>query len=300
MKNEKGMALVMTLIVVSIITALVVEFSYGVYTTTTSLYNWRDSQRLSFVSLSGLSLASKTVSEQQRFHQYTYPGKIELLVEGILEGFEGILLITVEDENSRFNLNSLVSPNGLVREKSYESFKRLLEKLDIDESAADFVTDWIDKDGEPRRSGSEAGAKNGYLDSVDEILLIKGIDRKTYETLRPYVTTFGLSRRDSDIININTASMPVIMSLDESITEDLAARVIDYRDLEPLKKTSDLVKVAGFEGPLGMSLMGRIEVKGKNFRITSAAEENGIKRIIEGVAEVGGDGSLTLMSWKEF
>ena len=42
--DQSGMALVITLLALVLITALVVEFSYGVYTSTNALYNWRDSQ----------------------------------------------------------------------------------------------------------------------------------------------------------------------------------------------------------------------------------------------------------------
>jgi hypothetical protein len=45
--SESGMALVMTLMILALITSLVVEFAYGVYTTTAALQNWKDSQRLS-------------------------------------------------------------------------------------------------------------------------------------------------------------------------------------------------------------------------------------------------------------
>lgn len=298
MKDEKGMALVITLVVLVIITAMVVEFSYGVYTTTTSLYNWRDSQRLSFVASSGLSLAIKTISDAQSFYTYTYPGRIELPVEDMLDGFKGRVLITAEDENSRFNINSMVSPNGLIKDKAYESFKRLLRSLDLDEAAADFVADWIDKDSEPRMRDSEYGVKNAHMDNVEELLLIKGIDKKTYEKLLPYVTVFGFDRIDSDTVNVNTASMPVIMSMDDNITQELAERIVAYRDIKPFERTSDIVKVAGFEGPLGLSLIGRIDVKARNFRITSAAEENRIKRIIECVVEVAGSSHI-VRSWKE-
>lgn len=298
MKGEKGTVLVITLMVVVLVTAMVVEFSYAVYTTTTSLYNWRDSQRLSFVASSGLSLAVKTISDAQRFYTYTYPGRIELPVENMLDGFKGRVLITAEDENSRFNINSIVSPNGLINDKAYKSLKRLLRNLSLDENVADFVADWIDKDSEPRMGDSESGVKNAYLDNVEELLLIQGIDKKTYEKLLPHVAIFGFNRIDSDIVNVNTASIPVIMSMDENITQELAERVVAYRDSKPFERTSDIVKVAGFEGPLGLSLMGRIEVKARNFRIISAAEENRIKRIIECVVEVAGSSHI-VRYWKE-
>lgn len=299
LRSEKGMALVITLMILVIITAVVVEFSYGVYTTTASLHNWKDSQRLSFVAGSGITLAVKTISDTQGLYSYTYPDRIELPVENVLEGFKGSLLIRSEDENSKFNLNSLGAPIRTTNNTAYDSFRRLLKSQGIDEAVSEWIADWIDKDNLPRMRDSESGSKNAYMESVDELLLIKGIDEKTYEKLSPYVTVYGLGSTDSELVNINTASIPVIMSLDERITKELAERIIDYRSLSPFENSSDLVKVAGFEGPLGFSLMGRIVVKASNFRITSVAGENRIKRVIESVFEIRG-GSNTARYWREY
>ncbi|MFO7605613.1 MAG: type II secretion system protein GspK, partial [Desulfurivibrionaceae bacterium] len=110
--SEKGMALVLTLMIMAIITAMTVEFVYGVYTINAGLYNWRESQKLSFVAQSGISLATKIMSENQNRYSYTYPGIIEIPVENILKGFSGRIVIRVVDENGKFNLNSLIWPNG--------------------------------------------------------------------------------------------------------------------------------------------------------------------------------------------
>jgi general secretion pathway protein K len=297
-RSEKGAALILTLMFLAIITAVVVEFSYGVYTTTAGLYNWKDSQRLSFVSESGMSLAVKTLSDAQSFYPYTYPARIEIPVPGILEGFQGNVLISVEDENSKLNLNSLVWPNGRVNERAYDSLRKLLNYLELDETIADRIVDWTDRDGEPRLAGSEDSAKNSYMESTDELLLISDVDRETYAGLLPYITVYGLNRSDSDLVNINTAPLPVIISLNDDMTKELAERIIDFRDVSPLEKTSDIVKVAGFEGTLGQSLMGRIAVKGTNFRIRSSAEEKRLKRIIEAVVEFKGS-STSVIYWLE-
>ncbi len=53
------MALVITLLVLVLLTAMVVEFSYGVYTGTNNLYNWRDAQRLSLMAKSGVSVTAR-------------------------------------------------------------------------------------------------------------------------------------------------------------------------------------------------------------------------------------------------
>ncbi len=298
MGSEKGMALVLTLLIMAMITAMVVEFVYGVYTTNAGLYNWREAQKLSLAAKSGISLTTKIISENQNRYSYTYPGSVEMPVENILKGFSGKVVIRVVDENGKFNLNSLIWPNGTTNETAFNSFIRLLKNLNLDENIAYRVADWIDRDLEPRRRDSEEGAKNDYLDSVDELLLVKGIDSQAYEKLSPLVTVYGIEQVYNNLININTASRAIIMSLDDNITEALAERVINYRALEPFNRVSDLVRVAGFEGPLGQSLMNKITVKASNFRITSVAEEDRIKRIIECVIVVKG-GAFLIGYWQE-
>lgn len=298
MGSEKGMALVLTLLIMAMITAMVVEFVYGVYTTNAGLYNWREAQKLSLAAKSGISLTTKIISENQNRYSYTYPGSVEMPVENILKGFSGKVVIRVVDENGKFNLNSLIWPNGTTNETAFDSFIRLLKNLNLDENIAYRVADWIDRDLEPRRRDSEEGAKNDYLDSVDELLLVKGIDSQAYDKLSPLVTVYGIEQVYNNLININAASRAVIMSLDDNITEALAERVINYRALEPFNRVSDLVRVAGFEGPLGQSLMNKITVKASNFRITSVAEEDRIKRVIECVIVVKGDAFL-IGYWQE-
>jgi len=298
MGSEKGMAVVLTLLIMAMITAMVVEFVYGVYTTNAGLYNWREAQKLSLAAKSGISLTTKMISENQNRYSYTYPGSVEMPVENILKGFSGKVVIRVVDENGKFNLNSLIWPNGTTNETAFNSFIRLLKNLNLDENIAYRVADWIDRDLEPRRRDSEEGAKNDYLDSVDELLLVKGIDSQAYDKLSPLVTVYGIEQVYNNLININTASRTVIMSLDDNITETLAERVINYRALEPFNGVSDLVRVAGFEGPLGQSLMNKITVKASNFRITSVAEEDRIKRVIECVIVVKGDAFL-IGYWQE-
>jgi type II secretory pathway component PulK len=88
------------------------------------------------------------------------------------------------------------------------------------------------------------------------------------------------------------------MAFDDAITTELAERIVSYRSVEPFQNTSDIVKVAGFEGSLGQSLIGRITVKASNFRIISEASIHGIKRIIESVVGRTSAG-FTVTYWQE-
>ncbi|MEN6321014.1 MAG: type II secretion system minor pseudopilin GspK [Syntrophaceae bacterium] len=297
MKNsEKGIAIVLVLLIMALMTAMVVEFASMTYTANASLSNWKDSQTLSLAARSGINLAVKVLSDKYDRYSYTYPGSITMPIPNILENFEGIVVIKAEDENGKFNINSIVMPNNTVNKKEYDSFKRLLKNLELDEKIADKVADWIDNDNEPRLEKSEEGAKNAYMDSVSELCLI--IDSKSYEKLLPFITVYGIGNIYANTININSASVPVLMAFDDAITAELAERIVSYRAVEPFQQTSDIVKVAGFEGSLGQSLMGRITVKASNFRIVSEASVNGIKRIIDSVVGMT-YGSFTVMYWQE-
>lgn len=295
MKNSQGFVLILTLVIVAVITAMVIEFVSGVHTTSSNLKNWTELQRLSFIAKSGVTLAAKTVSEAKKIYSYTYPPVIEMPVEKAVEGFNGRLVIKIEDEEAKINLNTLIMRNGKLNSDVYRSFKRLLMILELDETIADRISDWIDKDSEPSMKDSEDGAKNSYIDSVDELLLIKGIDSNIYEKLSPYVTVYGAADRLN--ININTASIPVIMSLDETITRDVADKIDNARKSKPFKGVNDpdFNNAAGSLKPL---FMGKVGVQSSTFRITSIAEEDKIKRIIETVVGMHGDSMLPFY-WKE-
>lgn len=295
-RSQKGMALVIVLLIMAIMTAMVVEFASATYTANASLYNWKEAQNLSLAARSGINLAIKVASDNYERYSYTYPGTAAVPVPNVLENFDGNVMVKVEDENAKFNLNSVVLPNGSLNNAAYESFKRLLVQLELDEQIADKITDWIGRNRNTNLGNLEAGAKNAYMHSVDELWLIA--DSKACEKLIPIVTVYGVGAVYANIININTASASVLMALDDTMTSVLAERVVNYRSLEPFQRTSDIVKVAGFEGQLGQSLMGKIAVKASNLRITSEASQDRLKRIIECIVENNG-GGFTVRYWQE-
>jgi len=281
-------------VVVAFITALVVEFIYGVHATTSNLKNWTESQRLSLAAISGVNLASLAIKEQSRLNRYTYPERVEKPLENIMEGFEGKVIVRIEDEGGRLNLNSLIMRNKRLNSDVYDAFKRLLRILRLDEAIADRVVDWMDEDSEPRVRDSEDGAKNSSFDSIDELLLIKGIDRETYDKLIPHITIYGNTDRMN--ININTATIPVIMSLSDMMTEEIAGQIVRQRSVKPFEGMDD-PNLTAILGGLKTRLMGRIDVRSSFFHVISVAEESGMKRLIETYLEMRDD--LIVRYWRE-
>jgi general secretion pathway protein K len=292
-RNADGMALVLTLMVVAIITAMVVEFAYGVYTNTTSLSNWQTSQQLSLAARSTVKLAARLIAEKAQ--QTGTNGTFEISQAVPFGDLDTTVTLSIEDENAKFNLNSLIQPIGTLDTGKYAQFVKLLQALKLPTTIADRVADWTDPDSEPRLADSEKGAKNAYLDSVDELLLIPGIDRKTYEQLLPYVTIYG-SASTGGLININDAGVPVLMSL-PYVDEQMAERVVEYRNVTPFTPNSGIGNVLGFEN-LVLPLQNYITTGRSVFHVTATAESGGIKRTIDSVLEVSGI-SATVRYWKE-
>lgn len=291
-RDEHGMALVITLLIVSIITALVVEFAYGVYINTNALHNWQTAQRLSLVAKSATRLGAKLIAERSVFDPYTAePAVISQKIP--FEETDGTITLRIEDENSKFNLNSLASRDPGTKKKAHDSLVIMLTVLDLKTDIADRITDWTDSDGEPTGlRDAEYSAKNGNLDSIDELRHIPGVDMESYEKLFPYITIYG-----DGLININSAAVPVLMSLSNAITRGMAECVVSHRETAPFKEKGNIVNVCGFVS-IGTGLQSYITTSGTSFRMLATAESGKIKRVIESVIAISGS-SRTIRYWKE-
>jgi type II secretory pathway component PulK len=142
------MALVLTLLMLTLIIAMVVEFSHGVYTTTSLLVSWKESQRLTAMAKSGVNLAIAALSDPLASSKYRTVGRITIPIQEIVEGFSGAVTVTAEDEGAKFNLNSLRYPVGRLNREAHLSLKRLLRALELDERLADGIANRLSLAGQ--------------------------------------------------------------------------------------------------------------------------------------------------------
>jgi general secretion pathway protein K len=290
--DDRGFALLLTLMITAIITAVVVEFAYSVYVNTAALYNWEDSQKLSLAARSAMRLGSKIITEYAVQPPQSYPGFFEMSEKIPFDSIDGTITLRIEDENAKFNLQTLRSPLALG-EDPYAAFLRLLNAIGLKADVADRISYWMNSDSTHRPVDTAGLSKNNYLDSVDELLLIPGIDSATYEKLRPYITIYGDTK-----INMNSASVPVIMSLSSSITRDIAERIVRYRESTPFSDSPDVSGIVGVTSQLSNSLAGYIRGRGSCFRVISTAGSGDLKRIMEIVIDATA-GYRVVRYWKE-
>ena len=128
---------------------------------------------------SGTSFGSRTQAD------YRDIGRFSVIAPALSD--DGMLLgenirYGVEDESSKFNLQWL----SQIEKQMPDSGRNLLLRLPgMTEEIADALLDWLDDDTEPREYGAEDEyystldppyyTKNGIPDSLDELLLVKGV-----------------------------------------------------------------------------------------------------------------------------
>src|SRR5208283_2662064 len=64
--------------------------------------------------------------------------------------------------------------------------------------------------------------KNGHFESLEEVLLVKGMDENSFNRVKDYITIYGDGK-----VNINTASKPVLLAL--GLDDDLVDKILSYR-----------------------------------------------------------------------
>lgn len=138
-----------------------------------------------------------------------------------------IISAQMSDRNGRFNLDNLdpaFDTAGVWREK----FRRLLIALALDPAIADHVAAWMNAD-------PAASADDGYylnqsvpyrrarraFAHASELRLVEGVSGDAYAKLAPYVTVLP----PGTPININTADVPVLMTLSPNVTREMAQAI---------------------------------------------------------------------------
>ena len=143
----------------------------------------------------------------------------------------------IEDLQGRFNVNNLIGDDGNIDEEAVEQFQRLLVALGLDPRFAGIAGDWIDADQDASfPDGAEDAIYTGItppyrtanqlLSNANELAALEGMDKATMDLLLPHIVALPGHTE----INANTATGPVLMSLDERISVADAERLIAERE----------------------------------------------------------------------
>jgi general secretion pathway protein K len=152
---------------------------------------------------------------------------------GLLSGF-------IEDEQAKFNLNNL-----LVSEEWVKRFMLLCDNLEVDKTFVPALMDWIDDDFTVRYpDGAEEHYEtyrvaNRPMADISELLLVKNVDVKLYDSLKPYITALPTTTE----INVNTMSEAIYMSLGENLDAKIFSEERDKEEFSSVQNFIDRLQI---------------------------------------------------------
>lgn len=291
-KSERGVVLVVVLITVAILTTLVVDLIYFTQVDTEISANTRDEIKSRYIAKSGVNVVAGTM-KNRTLEELEEISSLFGDQSGSSEGYwvirvpsfpvgSGSVSITVIDERSKINLNTLVSQTtNQVDLQVLAELGELFRMLGVDSRQSErFISsliNWTDRPVEGAQSqndqdpnGADArfyesldnpyGIKDGSLDSLDEIRLIDGMEEEFFNKVKDYVTVYSMDKR----VNFSTAPKLVMMAaikaaavsavrgqesgsskdVSDDVAESIAEAVIDARKDEPIVKQTKVREIA--------------------------------------------------------
>ncbi len=354
--SEKGIVLVIVIIIIAILMILVGDLIYFTQIDTEISSNTRDEIKARYIAKSGIHVAAGTLKARplEELTEITAAfagqsknseGSWAINVPYFPVG-DGSVSVTVIDERSKINLNALVNPSSnQVDQQVLRELRELFRFLEIDSGKSErFISsliNWTDAPLEGAENDQDsAGAngdfyssletpykiKDGPLDTLQETLMIDGMDDELYNQIKDYVTVYPGDKR----INFSTAPKVVIMAavkgsavpaiegqgasseneVDDDVAEQIADQIIAAREEEPVitqKKAREIASEIDPTAQISAGLVGVTLGSGESDvfsvrAVGSLGEENPTKRIIEAVIKKtrqNREDVVNIVTWKE-
>ena len=257
MKQQQGIALITILVMVALATILAATIAKRqANTAENTAYLMRQNQSLLYAKSAEAFFSELLVDDAEN------AGDIDHLQENWAKPMpafpveDGFVSGALQDESSKFNLNSLVNADGTANPQAKAWFEKLLLRVGLPEKLSEAVIDWQDADDETVGAmGAEAsyyqGLPQGYLapnskfHSVEELKLVRGFEGQKYLQIADYVS--AAPTLDTKV-NINTAPAMLLASLDPKLDVNAVQQTLQQRQakLEYFSNINDLWAIEPF------------------------------------------------------
>jgi len=228
MRGQRGIALIMVLWSMAIMTLIAMIFSRGVSTDLMLSRYFINQVRASALAEAGIWRAAMMLLDSQQ--QGSRGARMRL--DGTpyrLTADEGRLQVAAQSEAGLIDLNQ-ASPELL-----HSLIGHYTRDDALTDTIVDAILDWRDGDSIARTHGAEDedyaamglayGARDGRINSTDELRRIAGVSQDLYGRLLPLVSIFSNQGR----VSVRYAPREVLASLPD-MTGELADSMVDQRE----------------------------------------------------------------------
>ncbi|MBN1547722.1 MAG: general secretion pathway protein GspK [Syntrophaceae bacterium] len=256
--TQKGMALLVVLWVMAILTIMVLSLSLLTRSNTFGAFVFKKGLEEQFLAEAGIErgiteMAYYLVNASQ---VPMFEDKKSWKFDGTLHSgrlANGVYEIRIQDESGKIALNGLSDASGIVLKNLLLRLKSTPEEAD---TIVDSILDWKDPDDLHRLNGAENDyyqsltkpypCKDGTFESLEELLLVKGI---TPEILygtgeRKGLIQFLTLHNRFNRINLNVAPRELLAAL-PGVSDVMADNIVDFRLSTEIKRISDITGIVG-------------------------------------------------------
>ena len=252
-RNDRGVALLIVLLVTALLIALVFEFAYGTRVSLRAAVNFRDSQRAYYLARSGVNAVGMYLSDNLKNgkSQQDLEMREPWPLASLIPGSDMTLDIRWRDEGGKISITSLNKGN-----EAYTRVSKLFDVCGINQNALDLII--------PTATDS----RRFYL--LTE--LHQFLSDEEFGKIKDLVTVSQVDR-----ININTAPSEVLQSL--GLSAGVASMIVDKRNREPFDTRE---KINAFSG-MDTTTAGKLDVTSNIFKVSSFATVGGYTKQIEAI-----------------
>jgi general secretion pathway protein K len=294
--NERGVVLLLVLVVVALLSALLTEFSFSTLVDLRLSETFRDTTRAEYLARGGITAGRMLLqADRNSYDAENDPNEFWSIGVQSYPLAEGAISVSIRDLDARLPLNKLVDQQGNPNIVYRDRFIRLCTELALDnpEALADALIDWLDPDHEPGPGGAEDAdylsrnppyeATDGPLRSIDELRLVRGFDTETFERLSPFVSSYGSGK-----LNINTAAPELLRSWDAETASAVDA-LLSRRAEGPFKLLDELRDTLGVETFTAMNRNLDLGVVSTYYLINSQGQVNDGARRMQAIVNKAGN-----------
>jgi general secretion pathway protein K len=197
----------------------------------------------------------------------------------------GFIGASMRDQNGCFNLNNL---SGAYKARWEPVFARLLIALGLDPALETSVENWLgtgaDENADRNYYLAQAvpyRPRHGPFVHVSELRLVRGVSGEVYARLAPHVCALPAGT----LINVNTASVPLLRSLAPDITQAMAQKAwmdgkAQYVSVDDFIKANEL--------PPALIPQGLIDVHSTHFLARESITLDGVPFTFYSLIQRGG------------
>ena len=317
--NSKGVALIMVLWVITILSVVALEFCFAMRTEVNISKNYKEELESYAMAEGGIqrALAELVYKHDPRVQlkrknlkiEEIPPEKKEWMTDGRLYSLpfdQGVSEISIMSEGGKVNINTV--SEALLR-KMIGNLGLQGEARDV---VADSILDWIDTDDFYRVNGAENDyyqslkepyyCKNGPLDSIEELLLVRGVTFDLFYGKKGTKKGEGGGEADriglkdlfsiyslGEQIDINSAS-PITLKFGLGLAEEVSRLIVKAREEKGFETQQDLLlrvpELSPFMGEIGRLIVFRSTIPYYTIESKAKSKEGGTVRGLKVIVKI--------------